>query len=436
MFLSKGAKISIIEVWREVAGKPIPRPPEGWDDLGVGGSERHGRWAWGNEQTSEIENSVAFRTPFFNDPAASRLDKMSTLAHLTAKMMLLLFISWVAISVVVCAVLNIPLHLGHSAMFLLRVPDNRIHDPLAFAIGISLLVPMVRIFTKLSAASNNRMRGVVSLLQNWVRSFKRLNHRPHEKVRTLSTFFALWLVFCPVLLGFLYYSFVVGIRGKMHHWYDHACVALVNWGTGTLLLNGWAAMCYFQMFTKRFWTDIVVGDGQGNANENQDPGLVEARQQGVDNPGRNADRQGNNLQETDAVEPNEITWQGKDGAIARAFESIIGVILGWEWDKVDKRKLLQDCAFPVLRHLVIAFAFPMMAVAVVAPLVDAAGRQIGTTTMFRIFATVSMVIDFLNSSKRSLTRWFEVAHKVARDDRYLVGEILLNYSPLRESTPA
>jgi hypothetical protein len=77
-----------------------------------------------------------------------------------------------------------------------------------------------------------------------------------------------------------------------------------------------------------------------------------------------------------------------------------------------------------------------MAVAFVAPLVDAAGRQIGTTAMFRIFASVSTAIDFFNSSKRSLTRWFEVAHKVARDDRYLVGEILLNYSPLRESTPA
>lgn len=426
----------MIEVWREVAGKPIPRPPEGWDDLGVGGAERHGRWAWGNEHTSEIESSVAVRTPFFNDPAASRRDKISLLAHLTAKMMLLLFISWVAISVVVCAVLNIPLHLGRSAMFFLRVPDNRIHDPLAFAIGISLLVPMVGVFTKLLAASNNGVRGVISLLQNRVRSFKRLNHRPHEKDTTLSTFFALWLVVCPALLGFIYYSFVVGIRGEMHDWYDHAYVALVNWGTGTLLLNGWAAMCYFQMFTKRFWTAIVVGDGQGNANENQDPGLVEARPQGVDHPGRNADRQGNNLQETDAVEPNELTWQGKDGAIARAFESIRAVILGWEWDKVDKRKLLLDCAFPVLRHLAIPFAVLIMAVAFVAPLVDAAGRQIGTTAMFRIFATVSTVIDFFNSSKRSLTRWFEVAHKVARDDRYLVGEILLNYSPLRESTPA
>jgi E3 ubiquitin-protein ligase MARCH6 len=422
-----------------VAGKPIPRPPEGWDDLGVGGAERHGRWAWGNEHTSEIENSVAVRTPFFNDPAALRRDKISTLAHLTAKMMILLFISWAAISVVVCAVLNIPLHLGHSAMFLLRIPDNRIHDPLAFAIGISLLVPMVGTVAKLLAASNNGVRGVFSLLQNWVRSFK--PHQTHEKVKTLSAFFALWLVVCPAVLGFLYYSFVVGISVKSNDWHDHAYDALVNWGTGTLLLNGWAVMCYFQMFTKRFWAEIVFGDGQGNANENQDPGLVEARQQGVDNPGRNADRRGNNVQEVDAVEPKELIWQGKDGAIARAFESIKLFLLGWEWDKLDKFTLLQDCAYPVLQHLAIAFAVPLTAVTLAAPVLIAAeretgaAREIGATAVFRIYAIVSVVVDKVYSSKRSLNRWFQIAHKVARDDRYLVGEILVNYTPLRESIP-
>jgi hypothetical protein len=75
----------------------------------------------------------------------------------------------------------------------------------------------------------------------------------------------------------------------------------------------------------------------------------------------------------------------------------------------------------------------MTAVAFIAPLVEAAGRQIEATAMFRILSIFGMVLDSLNSSKRSLKRWFQVAHKIARDDRYLVGEILLNYSPVRES---
>ncbi len=397
----------------------------------MGGAERHGRWAWGNEQTSEIENSVAVRTPFFSDPAATRRDKISTLSFLTAKMMLLLFISWVAISVVVCAVLNIPLHLGHLAMFLLRVPDNRIHDPLAFAIGINLLVASVGILTKLISACNTSSRGIFSL-QAWIRSFRRLVQQPREKVRTLSTFFYLWLVVCPSLLGFLYYGFVVNSKGQNHGWYDHASVALVNWGTGTLLLNGWAAMCYFHVFTKRFWIDIFIEEVQRNADEIQDPELREARQQGVEIPGRNADRRGTNSHESDAADSEEITWQGKDGAIARAFDSMKVFIVDWEWDKVDRRKLLQDCAFPVLRHLAVACAVPMTGVALYALLIDPTRWQFEANWMFRIFAAASMVVDTVNSSKRALDRWFQVAHKVARDDRYLVGEILLNYSPLRE----
>lgn len=406
-----------------MVGKPIPRPPEGWDDLGVGGAERHGRWAWGKEKMSEIENSVAVRTPFFDDPTASIIAKISTLVRLMIKMIFLIFISWMCITVVVLTVLNMPLIIGHRAMFLMRVPDDRVHDPLAFAIGIALSIPLFSIVAKLLAASND------SLLRNWIKSFK--PHQPREKVRTLSTFILLWLVLCPVLLGFLYYSFVVGINDKMPYWRDHLYNGLVNWGTGTLVLNGWAVMCYFQMFTKQFWADIVFGDGPGIANEIQEVGLVAVMQQGVDNLDENANRR-DNVEDTNASEPKELLWQGKEGAISRAFESIKVFILGWEWDKVDKELLLGDCAYPILRHLIVAYAISMTGVAFIAPVVEAAGRQIEATAMFRILSIVGMAVDLLNSSKRSLMRWFQVAHKIARDD-YLVGEILLNYSPMQES---
>ena len=68
--------MTVIEVWCEEAGKAIPRPPEGWDDLDIGGAERHGRWAWGDESPSEIENNVAARTPFF--PPAEKRENMGT----------------------------------------------------------------------------------------------------------------------------------------------------------------------------------------------------------------------------------------------------------------------------------------------------------------------------------------------------------------------
>lgn len=431
-FCFQGAKVASIEIWREVVGKPIPRPPEGWDDLGVGGAERHGRWAWGDEHMSDIENSVAVRTPFFEDPAAKRWARAYTLIQLTAKMTFLLFISWLAISVVLCAVLNIPLHTGHFALYLLRIPDDRIHDPLAFAIGVLILVPIVGANAKLFAASSNGLRGVLSLLLDWVKSFK--PYQTHEKVKTLLTFFVLWLVVCPVLLGFLYCSFFVGISGNIPDWRAHGYIAFVNWGTGTLLLNSWAIMCYFQMFTKKFWANIVMGDGQGNVNENQDLGLVGARQGGVNNPAGNAGERGNNVQGADANEMRDFTWQGEDGVIARTVESMKAFASGWEWDKVDKQSLLHDCALPVSKHLAISCVFPMAALAFISPILNAAERQIGPTAIFRTFAIASILVDSVNSSKHSLHRWFQAAHKIARDDRYLIGEILLNYSRHQTST--
>jgi len=415
-------KVSNIEIWGEMVGNPIPRPPEGWDDLGVGGAERHGRWAWGDEKVSDTENSVAVRTPFFQDPAAKKCAKACTLIQLTTKMMFLICISWFATSVVLCAVLNIPLFTGHFAMCLLRVPDDCVHDPLAFAIGVLLLVPIAGAFAKLFAASNNGLLGVFSLLLDWIRSFK--PHQTHEKVKTLSTFLLLWLVVCPVLLGFLYCGFFVGISGAGPGWYAH----FVNWGTGTLLLNLWAIMCYFQMFSVKFWTDMVMGDIPGNGNDNLNAVPVGERQEGANNPAQNVNRRGNIAQGTDANEVTGSTWQGKDGVIACTVESVKAFASGWEWDKVDKQSLLQDCAIPISKHLAISCAVPVAALAFSIPLLNTLGRQIGVNAIFRTFTIASIVVDSVNSSKGSLNCWFQAAHNIARDDRYLIGEILLNYS--------
>ena len=47
-----GAQDLKIEVWEEVAGKCVERPPENWDDLAAGDAEIQGRWAWGREKLS------------------------------------------------------------------------------------------------------------------------------------------------------------------------------------------------------------------------------------------------------------------------------------------------------------------------------------------------------------------------------------------------
>lgn len=399
--------VTVIEIWREEAGKAIPRPPEGWDDLDVGGAERHGRWAWGDESPSEIENAVAARIPFFEDIEAINLIQILT------KMLLLLVVSWFVTSVVMCAMINIPLINGRFALYLLRVPESRVHDPLAFIIGILLLVPVVGTIAKLLASSNDGVRGVFYLLLNWVKSFK--PHHSHEKMKTLSTFCVLWLVIFPVQLGFLYSSFFVGIKPSSD-W--HAWDVILFWGTGTLIFNSWAIMCHYSVFTKKFWTDIVLGDDQGGGNQNQND--------------LNVERGMNNAEDINADEMRKCTWQGKDGAIAHAFESIIAFILRWEWDKVDKQSLLQDCAVPLSKHFMISCIVPMVMLSLAAalPLSSVIERQFGLTAMFRVTFLVSIIVDFVHSSKHSLQCWFQAAHRIARDDQYLIGEILLNYSPI------
>lgn len=333
--------------------------------------------------------------------------------QILTKMLLLLMVSWFVTSVVMCAMINIPLINGRFALYLLRVPDSRVHDPLAFIIGILLLAPIVGTIAKLLTASNNGIRGVFYLLLNWVSLFK--PHHSHEKMKTLSIFCVLWLVIFPVQLGFLYSSFVVGIK-LSSDW--HAWDVVLVWGTGTLIFNSWAIMCHYSVFTKKIWTDIVLGDDQGDGNQNRND--------------LNVERGINHAEEVSANETRTFTWQGKDGAIAHAFESITAFILGWEWDKVDKQSLLQDCALPLSKHLMIACAVPIVVLSLAAalPLSSVIGRQFGLTAMFRVVVLVSIVVDFVYSSKHSLQRWFQAAHRIARDDQYLIGEMLLNYSPI------
>ncbi|EED93082.1 predicted protein [Thalassiosira pseudonana CCMP1335] len=438
---TKSTHVTVIEIWREMPGKLIPRPPEGWDDLGIGGAESQGRWAWGDEHLSEVESSVAVRHPFYYD-SDSKAAKMRGAVQFTAKMATLLFISWMAITVLLCVALNIPLYLGHFAFHLLRVPERCFHDPLAFAIGIGLMLPMIGVASNVcSSVSNEGLKGVLLLPWNWIRSFK--PHQSRAKVIALTSFFVLWCVVCPLLLGSLYVTFFVGFNAQ---WltsglHENAFSLLASWATGTMLLNSWAAMCYFKMFTKDFWADLAVGDGQGNANGANANGVVQgaARRGAANNAPANAANavgQGN-----DALRDTQdrcLTWQGEDGSFGCCYNSIKAFASSWEWDKVDTKALLQDCVVPIVRNLLVAMLVPLLATPLVifvylainesSKLLEGMTEDQSTcTVLFRVFAISSVIVQFLNSSKHSLGKWYDAAHKIARDDRYLIGEILLNY---------
>ena len=414
-------KIVSIEIWKEVQGRPIPRPPEGWDDLGVGGAERHGRWAWGDEELSSIENGVAARLPFLVDPDASRLSRSVALLLLSAKAVFLLVASWVAITAVLVASLNGPLVAGRFSLYLMRVPDGRIHDPFAFALGLLVLTPGVVTCARLVSASDDGPRGVPSLVARWIRTSFRPGHFLRgggRKESTLVTFLLLWLVACPLLLGNLYCRFFVGpTAGWLLDW-----ALLVNWGTGTLLLNLWAVMCYFSLFTRRVWGDIIFGEPLpvAGANMNNVDANDRPRQLFDDGEADGAPA------ENDAAGTGPV-WQGRDGVVARCVASIRAFVVGWEWDKIDRQALLSDFAVPVTKHLGTAFVFPVSVLFLAASFLSALGRSISANVAFRVLTVLGLAIDYVLTCKDSLRSWYVAAHKVARDDRYLIGEILMNY---------
>lgn len=40
-----------------------------------------------------------------------------------------------------------------------------------------------------------------------------------------------------------------------------------------------------------------------------------------------------------------------------------------------------------------------------------------------------VMLQLCSASKARLEGWFHAAHEAARDDRYLIGEVLMNHNP-------
>jgi E3 ubiquitin-protein ligase MARCH6 len=417
-----GKKGPIIEFFREVAGDVVTRPPEGWDDLGVGGAWAQGRWAWYNERRSAIECGVAQRTRFRASP------KNSLPVSLILRMSALLCLSWMAVTITALALLTAPLAVGRSFYFLLRIPSEYIHDPFAFCIGAGLFFPLASMVTR---SMINVDDTIVKYMRRWKSKF---TCPPRQKLQVAVEAFVLWCLVAPTTLGLLYEIAVV----KSHQWFARE-EKLFDWGSffiswlmGTVVLNTWSLLLYFKFFTKQFWANIGNGilepplDENGNVNP-----LVRNRELEVDN--------------RDDVDRNEdvITWQGKHGRVAIFFKILRVVLVNWEWDAVNRTTLLEQFARPVTKQLasaligssslfqlflyVVTAIFPVHSGMVALPILGPVSQGALCMVAFRLCTLSHILFQLASAFRESIDGWFEAAHETARDDRYLTGEILLNY---------
>jgi E3 ubiquitin-protein ligase MARCH6 len=386
----------VVEFWKECTGDLVDRPPEGWDDLGVGGAVVQGRWAWGKERKSSIEEGVAARS-FFWGKGISR--SQSTV--LIFKVLFLLILSWFAVASLAITCLSAPVATGRFAMTLLRLPDNYLHDPIAFAIGLVALINIGAVVMRLQG----KLR--------WPRSFRLPSWR---KGAVVSLALVMWNLVIPLMLGFLYEVLVL----KSTDWFAGEAPLLtsssflMNLSSGVLLLNVWAGLCIKSAFTKQFWLNVgmlaMEGEGDNADIPNADPPI-----------------------DSSGLSP----WQGyQHGRIALFFDVMKDALLCWEWDRVDPDLLLSQVVHPITVALSIVLAFPCVILAGLAVVVkylelpedsfvsDGTLRQL----VFRAFSVVTIGMQCFIVFNEELKKWFKIVHKAARDDRYLVGEVLLDYS--------
>lgn len=419
---TRGNGTMVIEFWKEVPGHLIPRPPEGWDDLGAGGAEVQGRWYWGKETPSTVEHGVAYRKPIFDH--GSHI--LSTLPILS-KLSFMLIISWIAISLLIFCGISAPLFAGRTIMYLLRLPEEYHHDPFAVAIGLAVVCPLLVALTRFMKHGS----GAWTALGRWVSLFRL---PPKRKAVTIIATVGIWVILAPLLIGFLYDLFFFRastwfIDEDLFRLLDESFVtSLVS---GTLLLNIWAAMCYSNALTQHFWFNV-------------------ANAAFVEENGQNG-RQGQHLPALDRVAKGARdgdgeylgNWQGKDGRIGRFVGVIKAVLLNWEWEQVDPDILVYHFLVPIVSTLGFSFVAPVTfyiswraisitggteSAGIIAPIFGQINNGLYRLIVFRAFMALIFMTQFMISFQSQLKDWFKVAHKAARDDRYLVGEVLLNYS--------
>lgn len=389
----------VIQIWEEVPGEPIQRPPAGWDDLGAGGADVQGRWAWGSEKKSIIEEGVASRRPFF-ELDQSFIDSVLVMV----KLLLIGFLSWLACTALLGIALTVPLTVGRAFYTIFRIPDRWVHDPLAFGLGFGIVFPFVDKATRLI------MAGELSMSERLLSWLQQIYIPPRRKFLVMLEATFLWTCVAPFLLGLVYELVFL----KSDAWFkgDEPLFdlksLLLSSLSGFIILDIWASLCVLGVFTRKFRGMIVIGDEDNALVRNLDN-----EQQGEDDLGANN-------------EPTSLSWQGANGRLARFTDTFRAVVVKWEWDRVDEVVLLEECTRPILHALLTTVLVPLVFVSAFGcAFSDSSGRIRAVLTRLTLFLVCSLQIGI--AWKDQLWELVEVAHKTARDDRYLIGEILLNF---------
>lgn len=355
-----GGKGFCIQLWEEVRDSPIARPPEGWDDLGVGGAHVQGRWAWGNEKKSAVEHGVADRDRLYHV-------HMKTFERLTvhAKLAAIFLLSWLSVVLIVVTAFIAPLVSGRFVFSLLRIPQSWIHDPFGWFIGCVFLF-----------RADKKVRFFLSAAMVFARSVP-----PVRKLRTVYIALFLYVFLAPLQVGAIYDVFFV----ENKEWF-------LGLDSYPFPRHPWRLWFLGSILIEHMWmtTDLF--------------GFLPP------------------FHEQAAADPGDEGQAGK----ARRFWSILtNAVCNSDWEDVDATILLDDFAYPVFVELsvfqLIAIGMPLCL------MLSGVGNIVDAASFTRGALLVSVVIRASRAWKGQILDFAEALHRSARDRKYLIGEVLLNY---------
>ena len=99
----------------------IARPPEGWETRGTSQSSR---WAWDNEQKSNIEENLA---------------PITIPSHWRLRLFAIIFLSWLISVIFILFMCTVPTMVGDLLFSVLKIPAFLKHEPVSFIIGVYVL---------------------------------------------------------------------------------------------------------------------------------------------------------------------------------------------------------------------------------------------------------------------------------------------------------
>lgn len=397
--------VPVFQLWEEVPGEPISRPPEGWDDLGAGGADVQGRWAWSREKKSNLERGVAHRDKFYRES-----DDFAVKFVVYAKLLVMAILSWAMTTAVLACIFTGPLAVGRALHIIFRVPDSWIHDPFTFALGSLFFFPLLRVFVRNTVCTEV---SATRKLFEWASHF---HFPPLRKLLIVVNTTVLSAGIVPVLIGFVLDLAI--IRSKdwfmgQEKWIDARSV-FFNWLSGCILFLLWIELCLGGFVGWRAFAVLFDGPRPEQVNANI-----------IDDDQAPQGQRDDTSDDSPRIK-SRSAWQGRDGRVAR-FVAIVEAIAKFEWDKVDNDVLIRDFALPVAGKVALTVVFPILSLAL-----SEWGLPIFPITHRRAFTRsvllAALVAQMSSLWERRVRLWFESAHRAALDERYLIGEVLLNYS--------